>query len=152
MVPTIHPVVFPLYHYMALTFPRIRSCCPWLLYLPLRLCLSILQLKGQSLGALRRHRGGGVSGLQPNCIHQTHVSVCPPCGSASSRKRKAAEVRQDLGQCSSQSSTGWPRDCRLRREALCSHSYLAMTDDSSVSILLHISPYSATMKLGCRTI
>lgn len=55
-VPNAHPqVTVPLQHYMALTFTRTRSCCPRLLYLPFRLCFGILQLKGQSLGALRCH-------------------------------------------------------------------------------------------------
>lgn len=59
-----------------------------LLYLPLCLSLRILQLRRQGLGTLRSHRGGGISGLQAYGIHQAHVPVCPPCGSAGSEKRE----------------------------------------------------------------
>lgn len=46
--------------------------------LSLRLCLCILQTHHRSLRALGGHRGGGLTGLQANSIHKSHVSVQSP--------------------------------------------------------------------------
>ena len=109
-------------YYTAPTFTRTRSCRPRLLYLPLRLGLRVLQLQGQSLGALRRHRCGGVPGLQADGIHQAHVSVCPPRGSAGARDTQADGSRAGLGTAAPQSpacsapkpGTAQTRACRPR--------------------------------------